>query len=133
GKPVRQYEPFFSQLAKGHQFEFGAQVGVSPIAMYDPVQRLVATLNANHTYQKTVFDPWRQDVWDVNDTVTTDPAADVDVGDYFKRLPNAAYSPTWFAQRIGNALGADEQRAATKAALHANTPTLSYLDSLGRV
>ena len=22
GKPVRQYEPFFSQLPQGHQFEF---------------------------------------------------------------------------------------------------------------
>src|SRR6266478_4699586 len=36
GKPVRQYEPFFSQLpTKGHQFEFGVQVGVGPILCYD--------------------------------------------------------------------------------------------------
>src|SRR5262249_5023281 len=33
GKPVRQFEPFFSQLAaKRHQFEFAPIVGVSPIA-----------------------------------------------------------------------------------------------------
>ena len=59
GKPVRQYEPFFSQLppAVRHHFEFGVQVGVSPILFYDPVERVVATLHPNHTYEKVVFDP----------------------------------------------------------------------------
>ena len=66
GKPVRQYEPFFSAT---HRFEFGVQVGVSPILFYDPVERVVATLHPNHTYEKVVFDPWRQATWDVNDTV----------------------------------------------------------------
>ncbi|MBZ5605803.1 MAG: toxin, partial [Acidobacteriia bacterium] len=133
GKPIRQYEPFFSQLAsKGHQFEFGNQVGVSPIAIYDPVQRVIATLNANQTYQKTVFDPWHKDTWDVNDTVAIDAANDPDVGGYFQRLPAAAYSPTWFAQRSGGALGSWEQDAASKASAHAGTPTIAYFDSLGR-
>jgi RHS repeat-associated protein len=133
GKPVRQYEPFFSQLpGNGHQFEFGNQMGVSPIAIYDPVQRIVATLNANHTYQKSVFDPWHQDTWDVNDTVAIDPAADPDVGGYFQRLAAATYSPTWFAQRAGGALGPWEQAAATKASAHAGTPTIACFDGLGR-
>lgn len=133
GRPVRQYEPFFSPLpAKGHQFEFGTLVGVSPIALYDPVQRVVATLNANQTYLKTVFDPWHRETWDVNDTVNIDPAADLDVGEYFKRLPTATYSPTWFDQRAGNALGPHEKDAASKAAAHANTPALAYFDGLGR-
>jgi RHS repeat-associated protein len=133
GKPVRQYEPFFSRLpVKGHQFEFGMQAGASPIAIYDPVQRLAASLNANQSYQKTVFDPWHQDSWDVNDTVLMDPASDPDVGDYFKRLPLAAYSPTWFGLRSAGALGPLEQDAANQAAAHAGTPTIAYFDSLGR-
>jgi RHS repeat-associated protein len=133
GKPVRQYEPFFSQLPQGHQFEYGSPIGVSPILCYDPIERVVATLHPNHTYEKVVFDPWHQQTWDVNDTVLeTDPTADLDVGDFFKLLPAADYSPTWYTQRISGGLGAQEQDAATKAAAQANTPATSYFDNLGR-
>jgi RHS repeat-associated protein len=134
GNPVRKYEPFFSQLSKGHQFEFGVQVGVSPILCYDPVERVVATLHPNQSYEKSVFDPWYRDNWDVNDTVLQpDPTADADVGDFFQLLPSSDYSPTWYTQRIGGGLGAEEQAAANKAAAHANTPTRTYFDTLGRV
>jgi RHS repeat-associated protein len=131
GKPVRQYEPFFSQLPKGHQFEFGVQVGVSSTLFYDPVDRVVATLHPNQTYEKVIFDPWHQDSWDVNDTVVQlNPAADPDVGDFFVALPLADYSPTWY-QRYRN--GTQPQRdAANKAAAHAKTPTTDYFDTLGR-
>ena len=98
GKPVRQYEPFFSQLpASGQQFEFGALVGVSPILCYDPPGRVVATIHPDHTYEKAVFDPWHAASWDVEDTVTVaDPATDPDVGDFFARLPASDYLPTWY-------------------------------------
>jgi RHS repeat-associated protein len=134
GKPIRQYEPFFSQLpSAGHQFEFGAQVGVSPIFCYDPIERVVATVHPNQTYEKMVFDPWRQATWDVNDTVLqTDPTADPDVSDFFQRLVIADYSPTWYTQRVNGGLGAMEQDAAMKAAAHANTPMIAYSDTLGR-
>jgi RHS repeat-associated protein len=133
GKPVRQYEPFFSQLPQGHQFEFANTVGVSPILCYDPVQRTVATIQPNHTYGKVVFDPWYQATWDLNDMVAQDdPTADPDVGDFFQLLPAADYSPTWRVERAGGALGSEEQDAATKAAAHANTPALAYFDTLGR-
>ena len=85
GKPVRQYEPFFSAT---HRFEFGVQVGVSPVLFYDPVERVVATLHPNHTYEKVVFDPWQQTTYDVNDTCaprnaqTGDPRTDPDIGGY---------------------------------------------------
>jgi RHS repeat-associated protein len=131
GKPVRQYEPFFSQLAMGHQFEFGVQVGVSPVLFYDPAKRVVATLHPNQTYEKVVFDPWHQDTWDVNDTVLqANPATDPDVGEFFERIPSSDYSPTWYTQRA--TVGGPEQDAATKAAAHANTPTVAYFDTLGR-
>ncbi|MEO6973161.1 MAG: SpvB/TcaC N-terminal domain-containing protein [Rhodoferax sp.] len=134
GKPVRQYEPFFSQIpSRGHQFEYGVVVGVSPILCYDPVQRVVATIHPNDSYEKVVFDPWQQQSWDVNDTVLqSDPSADPDVGEFFQLLPLADYSPTWHAQRVGGGLGALEQAAAAKAAAHANTPSTAWFDTLGR-
>ena len=142
GKPVRQYEPFFTDT---HRFEFDVRIGVSPVLFYDPVERVVATLHPNHTWEKVVFDPWRQETWDVNDTVLiADPKADVDLGDLFSRLANADYLPTWHALRTNpaNALAASqrwpdprtrdaEKHAAEKAAVHAATPTVAHADSLG--
>lgn len=130
GKPVRQFEPFFSAT---HRFESDVRVGVSPILFYDPVERAVATLNPNHTWQKVVFDPWHQKSWDVNDTVLIEnPAEDLNVGDFFSRLLETDYLPTWYASRVGGAVGTQEQAAARKTESHADTPATAYLDSLGR-
>ena len=62
GKPVRQYEPFFTDT---HAFEFAILRGVSPILFYDPAMRVVATLHPNHMHEKVLFDPWWQQTWDV--------------------------------------------------------------------
>src|SRR5204863_5714104 len=81
GKPVRQYEPFFTDTP---QFELAFEVGVSPTLFYDPLQRVVAVLNPDHTFTKSILDPWRQESWDVNDTVLiTDPQNDANIGAYF--------------------------------------------------
>ena len=107
--------------------------GVSATLFYDPTERVVATLHPNHTFEKLNFDPWRQESWDVNDTILqTDPAADFDVGGFFQLLPVSDYSPTWYTQRVAGGLGPQEQEAANKGATHANTPTTSYFDTLGR-
>jgi len=127
GKPVRQYEPFFSAT---HHFGV-EQWGVSSTLFYDPVERVVVTLHPNQTWEKVVFDPWRQETFDVNDTVTFDPKTDVDVGEFLTRLPDADYLPTWYQQRIGG-LGTEDKSAAEKAASHANTPTIAHFDTLGR-
>ncbi|HKP11146.1 MAG TPA: toxin TcdB middle/C-terminal domain-containing protein [Blastocatellia bacterium] len=130
GKPVRQYEPFFTDL---HRFEFDVRIGVSPVLFYDPAGRTTATLHPDHTWEKVVFDAWQQATWDVSDTVlAVDPKTDPDVGDLFQRLPDADYLPTWHARRIGGTLGAEEQAAAQKAAVHADSPTLAHFDVLGR-
>ncbi len=129
GKPVRQYEPFFSPTHK-----FGIEKhGVSSTLFYDPVERVVATLHPNHTYEKVVFDPWQQKTYDVNDTVTFDPKTDADVRAFFIKLPDGDYLPTWYQQRISGALGTEEKGAAQKAAKHADTPTIAYFDTLGRI
>ena len=139
GKPVRQYEPFFSALPiRPHQFEFGNKVGVSPILFYDPLGRVMATLHPNHTWEKVVFDAWRQETSDVNDTVIADPKTDADAGAFFSRLPEAEHLPTWYAQREGGLFGDTpeqrkaEQQAAQKTAIHAATPTIAHFDTLGR-
>jgi RHS repeat-associated protein len=152
GKPVRQYEPFFSlrrrpdgSLFSDHRFEFGAAAGVSPVLFYDPLDRVVATLHPNHTYEKVVFDAWQQTTYDVNDTCaprnaeTGDPRTDSDIAGfvtaYFATLPDAPAGvawQTWYAQRRAGARGPDEQNAAVRAAGHADTPTTSHLDTLGR-
>lgn len=130
GKPVRQYEPFFTDT---HRFEFEVKIGVSPVLCYDPVERVVATLHPNHTWEKVVFDPWRQETWDVSDTILiADPKTDPDVGEFFRRLPDAEYLPTWHEARKNGQLGPNEQAAAEKAAVHAATPTVAHADALGR-
>ena len=141
GKPVRQYEPFFSAT---HRFEFGVMIGVSPVLFYDPAERVIATLHPNHAFEKVVFDPWQQTTYDVNDTCaarnaqTGDPRTDPDIGGYvakyFKGLPVDPAKPwqAWHAQRIGGALGPHEQAAATRAAAHADTATTAHFDALGR-
>lgn len=129
GKPVRQYEPFFSMTSG---FEFAAEKGVSPILFYDPAERVVATLNPNHTYEKVVFDPWKQVSWDANDTVLLDPQKDPDVESYFKALAKKHFLPTWYERRATGQLGAAQQDAALKTAKHADTSGNVYLDTLGR-
>lgn len=144
GSPVRQYEPFFSQLGKGHQFEFGRLRGVSPVLFYDPTQRVVAALNPNHSYTKVVVGPWRTETFDVNDTSaprnrqTGDPRTDTDVGPLVKRYIDAIDTDpanpwqTWYQQRITGALGASVREAAEQTAAHADTPTVVHVDPLGR-
>ncbi|MBE8989895.1 SpvB/TcaC N-terminal domain-containing protein [Nostoc sp. LEGE 12450] len=154
GKPVKQYEPFFSST---HLYEDEPEMvmaGVTPILFYDPAERVVATLHPNHTFEKVVFDPWQQTTWDVNDTVViADLKTDADVGSFFERLPETEYLPTWYGLRIDPAKALEEwpdvdhqgrahpenahirtaeASAARKAARHAGTPTIAHLDSLGR-
>jgi RHS repeat-associated protein len=130
GKPVRKYEPFFSD---SNLFEFAKFAGVSSILFYDPAERVVATLHPNHTYEKVIVEPWKQVTWDVNDTsLESDPASDGDVGYFFGKLPPADYLPTWHEQRIGGSLGKEEKLAAVKTSVHARTPAVAFSDTLGR-
>jgi RHS repeat-associated protein len=134
GKPVRQYESFFTDT---HRFEFDVKIGVSPVLFYDPFERVVATLHPNHTLEKVVFDPWQQTTYDVNDTVlnadgSTDPKLDGDVKGFFSRLPTADYLPTWYEQRIALSTNNPERVAAQKAAVHRQTPTVAHFDTLRR-
>jgi RHS repeat-associated protein len=130
GQPARVYEPFFDDT---HDFKFANKVGVSKVIFYDPPGRPVVTLNPDMSWEKVLFDPWSQTAWDVNDTVLiADPAQDGDAGRYLSRLPGVDFTNTWYKQRIGGALGPEQQDAAAKTAAHAATPGIEYFDTLGR-
>ena len=136
GKPVRQYEPFFTDT---QAFELGVVVGVSATLFYDPLDRVVATLHPDHTYDKVLFDAWEKAVWDVNDTVLSDPRTDPDVAGftkgYFAALPASPPAPawqTWYQQRQAATADPRDKDAATKAAAHAGTPTTASFDSMAR-
>ncbi|MFC4306912.1 SpvB/TcaC N-terminal domain-containing protein [Cohnella boryungensis] len=113
GKPFKTYEPFFSET---HRFEERHE-GVCTLMLYDPIGRAVITLRPNRTYEKVVIDPWRNMMWDVNDTLhptfrydprhpqqlpdpSFNPIDDPDAGEYFRGLPVSAYWPTWYNERM---------------------------------
>jgi RHS repeat-associated protein len=139
GKAVRQFEPFFADT---HRPDFDVRAGASSVLFYDPLERVVATIDPNDTYSKVVFDPWLQATYDVNDTVALDPRNDPDIKDYVTKYLAAQPTGwrTWLHQRIANpdnapadTNGADPERdAAVRTLKHAGTPTTTHLDSLGR-
>lgn len=111
GHPVKQYEPFFSN---SHEYEEETQLvewGVTPILHYDPLGRLIRTVNPNGTYSKVEFGPWQQRSFDENDTVT---------------------DSDWYAERIDLPPSDPQHRAAELSAEHNNTPAIAHLDTLGR-
>ncbi|MFE6155821.1 SpvB/TcaC N-terminal domain-containing protein [Streptomyces sp. NPDC057889] len=112
GKPVKQYEPYFSPPAVGHRFEEQQEIGVTPVLFYDAVGRHIRTDSPDGSYSRVEFSPWQVTDYDSNDTVFEPQNA-------------------WYAHMSTSAIDA-ERRAAQLAAAHTNTPSLTLLDSLGR-
>ena len=111
GNPVKQYEPFFSN---SHQYEDETELvewGVTPILHYDPLGRMMRTVNPNGTFSKVEFDSWQQRSFDENDTVT---------------------DSDWYAVRINLPPSDPQHRAAELSSQHNNTPAIAHLDTLGR-
>ncbi|EMD29227.1 SpvB/TcaC N-terminal domain-containing protein [Amycolatopsis azurea] len=130
GKPVRTYEPFFTATPR---FEFAKIAGVSSVLFYDPMDRVIITLQPDSTYLKTLFGPWHQETWDSNDTVLHHPGEDQDTAGYVRRhLAGIGGWTTWYARRVHGDLGPAEQHAAEQAAIHAATPARAGFDTLGR-
>jgi RHS repeat-associated protein len=113
GKPVKQYEPYFSQPEDAHRFEESVKMGVTPLMYYDAVGRLIRTEAPDGSFSRVEFSPWHVRTFDQNDTV-------MEPGN------------VWFARKTAATATAADQRAARLAAEHADTPALTLLDSLGR-
>ncbi|MBS0299124.1 MAG: VCBS repeat-containing protein [Proteobacteria bacterium] len=117
GKPVKQYEPYFSTTHEYEDEKVLREIGVTPVLYYDSVGRNIRTLFPNGTFAKVEFTPWWQKVFDANDTVK---------------------QSQWYADRgrpdpaQAEPLNDPERRAAWLAAKHADTPGVVHFDSLGR-
>ncbi|MEO6545002.1 MAG: RHS repeat-associated core domain-containing protein, partial [Nitrospiraceae bacterium] len=115
GKPVKQYEPAFSD-------RFGCEMpgpnGVTPIMYYDAAGHVVRTEMPDGSYSRIEFSPWQVKTFDANDTVLESPWYQIR-GAPDSTAPLASNAPP-------------ETRAAWLAAQHANTPAQVHLDSLGR-
>ena len=116
GKPVKQYEPYFSvnkDEEPDHRFEELLEKGVTPVMYYDSAGRLIRTELPDGTFSRVEFSPWNVTSFDPNDTV-------LDPGN------------GWYAQRTASTASAQDRRAAQLAAEHSDTPSTVILDSLGR-
>lgn len=136
GKPVKQYEPYFTT---SHVYDEPVEVGVTPVMYYDAPGRLMRTEMPDGTINRVEFSPWQVKSFDANDTV-------LESRWYRERLTAAVrqvllYAPGVSANEIAEARAAEaianiapiEQKDAAKSAsIHANTPAQTFLDSLGR-
>ncbi|WP_433734609.1 toxin TcdB middle/N-terminal domain-containing protein [Nocardia sp. CA-129566] len=112
GKPVKQYESYFSPAEVGHRFEEPREIGVTPVIFYDAVGRQVRANSPDGSFSRVEFSPWHSTEYDANDTVLE---------------PGNA----WYARMSASAIPA-ERRAAQLTVAHAATPALTLLDSLAR-
>jgi len=128
GKPVKQYEPYFSNPAIGHRFdaeEAAQEVGVTPLMYYDAIGRLIRTELPDGSYTQVEFSPWHVRTFDQNDTVMESKwYSDRNPPDPDQPLPRNAIT--------GELTVTPDQRTAWLAAQHSNTPAFTILDSLGR-
>jgi RHS repeat-associated protein len=118
GKPVKQYEPYFSTTNEFEDEEAVRKIGVTPILFYDPLGRHIRTLFPNGTFAHVELTPWLQRVFDANDTVIQSQW----YSDRGSPNPETELEP----------MNDPERRAAWLAAKHADTPGLVHFDSLGR-
>ena len=70
GKPVKQYEPYFSGTHLYEDEPDFRETGVTPVLHYDAAGRLVKTELPDDTFTEVVYDAWKQSSYDQNDTVT---------------------------------------------------------------
>ena len=125
GKPVKQYEPYFSHTE--HRFdetEATNEVGVTPVMYYDAPGRLIRTEMPDGSFSRVEFSPWHVKTFDASDTAFATDLANR--SDWYNRRK----SPTH--PRFAEFNDAQNARAAEQSEKHANTPAIMHLDSLGR-
>ncbi|AUX48443.1 toxin [Sorangium cellulosum] len=111
GNPVKQFEPFFSSTAEYEDEADLVEWGVTPVIHYDPLDRVVRTELPDGTESRVEVDAWLTRTFDQNDAVV---------------------GTRWLSERQSGSASPAEQRAATLTLDHADTPTATHLDALGR-
>lgn len=125
GKPVKQYEPYFSADFDYEDEKQLVERGVTPLIYYDSAGRVIKTAFPDGSVARVEYDAWMQKSFDQNDTVL-----DIDCAWYDQRVTHPLSDAEWQLQKKD---GAKEKEAAQKAALHADTPAVFYFDALGRI
>src|SRR6185436_15994134 len=101
GKPVKQYEPYFSTNFEFEDAKELVERGVTTVITYDAAGRAIRTDLPDGTFSKVEFDAWMQRSFDQNDTVL---------------------ESQWYKDRIMSPIPAiataEEIEAANKAAAH---------------
>ncbi|WP_369230800.1 SpvB/TcaC N-terminal domain-containing protein [Streptomyces sp. R21] len=111
GRPVKQYEPYFAPGPGFDAEDEFARHGVAAVLHYDPLGRLVRTDHPDGTRTRAAFTPWGRTDADRNDTVR---------------------GSRWLDERMALPPGDPRRRAAEQTLFHADTPTVTELDVLGR-
>ncbi|MEM7373663.1 MAG: SpvB/TcaC N-terminal domain-containing protein [Bacteroidota bacterium] len=122
GNPVKEYEPYFSLTHRYEEYKELVETGISPHLFYDAVGRIIKTESPQGTLTRVSFDAWKQTFYDANDTVL---------------------ESSWYHRRINRLMDAEliadgkdpekEEQAAQQTAAHAQTPSVTHYDSLGRM
>lgn len=111
GNPVKQYEPFFDSSPEYNTEEELTLLGHTSLLYYDALSRMIKTVHPDKTISAVEFNAWMKKDYDRNDNVL---------------------QSDWYISRIGGSAGPEEQMAAQQTEVHANTPMVTWLDSLGR-
>jgi RHS repeat-associated protein len=111
GKPVKQYDPFFDCTPEYNNEEELVSLGFTPVLFYDATGRLLRTELPDGTLTSTAFDAWSTKTYDQNDNIL---------------------NSRWYLDRINGQKGEVARKAALQAAVHDQTPMISYQDALGR-
>lgn len=121
GKPVKEYEPFFSVSPAFETARELVESGVTKVTSYDPIDRPARVDFPDGTFSETATFGWRTVDSDRNDTVTRS---------------------SWYTNRVNRLIDAElvaegrdpvrEADAAARAAVHADTPFTRHLDPAGQ-
>ncbi len=120
GKPVKQYEPFYSGSYNWDSEKSLTQFGVTPVIHYDPLERVIRTDTPKGFFSSVAFDPWSQENWDEDDNVASSKLYD--------EIINQGQNPfNWNPERLP-----PETQALTDTATNSGgTPKTMYFDVLG--
>ena len=118
GKPVKQYEPYFSAAPVFDDEKEMAQLGVTAILHYDAAGRVIRTDFPAGTFSEVYYLAWLQTMHDENDTVRR------------SRWYSDRGAPDPELPLAGGATPGE--KAAWLAAAHAETANIVHFDALGR-
>lgn len=127
GNPVKKYEPYFSVDAGFDDEKEMVELGVSQVLHYDPLDREIKKENPDGSFINISFSAWKQVHHDENDNIGLSEWNKKRM-EYLKTLPeNNAQQIARKKYRIRQQSIANDNTSE-----HAATPSVHYLDALGK-